>query len=215
MSFNASLLLGQVIAPDTSFFEWTLAGLASVSSILMLLSALLIFVGACYLVATKRRPAVLGAYLVLLPLPVIISLCGWIKGSINSLIVIASTPESGIDERRYRGRSCSRLDARLRCVDGFCPHVLCPRLRFADSNPSTTNRFGSQRHKSRDNPCGTTHASAGYDGTAIGGYVNSIGEVTFERQRALGLENSPFGDFISDVVPPHSFLHDPYSSSNI
>ena len=64
----------------------------SLSSLLVLVSGLLIFGGACYLVGTKRRPSVLAAYLVLLPLPVLISVGAWTKGLISSLTVIAASP---------------------------------------------------------------------------------------------------------------------------
>lgn len=64
----------------------------SYSSLMVIVSGLLIFGGACYVVATRRRPAVLAAYLVLLPLPVLIALCGMMKGLIASLTVIASSP---------------------------------------------------------------------------------------------------------------------------
>ena len=68
----------------------------SLSSLLSLLAGFLIFCGACYLVKTKRRPSVLAAYLVLLPLPVFISLCGSISGMASSLSVIAASPEATI-----------------------------------------------------------------------------------------------------------------------
>lgn len=58
-----------------------------------MISAVAIFVGACRLVATRRSAAVLAAYLVLLPLPCIISLYDWIRGTAASLMVIAATPD--------------------------------------------------------------------------------------------------------------------------
>ncbi len=62
------------------------------ASLLVLMSGVLIFVGACYLVFHKRRPAVLSAYLVLLPLPVMISLCDWMFGMYRSFSAIAAMP---------------------------------------------------------------------------------------------------------------------------
>ena len=70
--------------------------LNSFSSLLTLLLGLMIFIGACYLMATKRRPAVLAAYLVLLPLPLLINLCGWLKGLISSLEAIATLPNVAV-----------------------------------------------------------------------------------------------------------------------
>jgi hypothetical protein len=63
------------------------------SSLLVLLSAAAIFAGACYLVASQRPASVLAAYLILLPLPCLISICGWIKGSLSSLSVISISPD--------------------------------------------------------------------------------------------------------------------------
>jgi hypothetical protein len=74
--------------------EFLFGSLSSMWSVLMLLSAALIFFGAYRLVTMGRPVSALAAYLVLLPLPAIISLCGWMKGSISSLTVIASAPET-------------------------------------------------------------------------------------------------------------------------
>jgi len=66
----------------------------SILSLLALTSGFLILGGACYLVATKRASSVLVAYLVLSPLPVLISVCDWMSGLISSLNAIASTPNA-------------------------------------------------------------------------------------------------------------------------
>ena len=66
----------------------------SFSSLLALALGLLMLGGACYLVATKRAPSVLAAYLVLSPLPVLISICAGMNGLISSLHAIASTPNA-------------------------------------------------------------------------------------------------------------------------
>ncbi len=68
----------------------------SLSSLLVLVSGLLIFSGACYLVGTKRRPSVLAAYLVLLPLPVLISVCAGTRVLISSLTIIAASPNVSV-----------------------------------------------------------------------------------------------------------------------
>lgn len=70
--------------------------LNSFFSVLVLLSVTLTFVRACYLLATKRPSAALAAYLVVLPVPVFLSLCGLMRGVIASLSVIATTPTSDI-----------------------------------------------------------------------------------------------------------------------
>ena len=90
--FATSAIVAQAIPPGTSFLAWMAGALNSLSSLMVLVSGLLMFGGACYLVATRRRPSVLAAYLVLLPLPVLIALCGWMNAMIASLTVIASSP---------------------------------------------------------------------------------------------------------------------------
>ena len=77
---------------DPFFIPRSSSIMSSLSSLLAVLSGLLILGGACYLVATKRRPSVLAAYLVLLPLPVLITVCGSMNGLISSLTVIAASP---------------------------------------------------------------------------------------------------------------------------
>jgi cytochrome bd-type quinol oxidase subunit 1 len=67
--------------------------MTSLFSLLALSSGVLIFVGACYLLSTKRQASVLAAFLVLVPLPFLISVCGWMIGMMSSLTVIGSSPE--------------------------------------------------------------------------------------------------------------------------
>ena len=122
MSLTTSVVRAQVIPPNTSLLAWLLVRLSPLSSVLVLLSAASIFAGACYLVATRRRPAVLAAYLVLLPLPVIISLCGLMKGMIASLTVIAATPTLDISNADIAGV------LRYRCL-AFSWHWSCPLQR--------------------------------------------------------------------------------------
>ena len=88
----ATPVLAQAVPAQVTQLDWML-GTLGFSSLLVFVSALLIFGGACYLIATRRRPSVLAAYLVLLPLPVLISLCGVLKGNISSLMVIAASPD--------------------------------------------------------------------------------------------------------------------------
>ncbi len=109
MQFAPPLLFAQAISPNTTQLEWLFSSLGSVSSLLVLLSAALILVGACYLVATRRPASVLAAYLVLLPLPSIISVCGWMKGSIASLAVIAATPNLTVTSADIAGGLAASL----------------------------------------------------------------------------------------------------------
>jgi hypothetical protein len=86
-----------------------LDSLNSVSGLLMVLSGLLIFAGACCLIATKQRAGAIAAYMVLLPLPVAISICGWLKGSISSLVVIAASPNLPLTSADVAGGLASSL----------------------------------------------------------------------------------------------------------
>ena len=106
---TTTAVLAQAFPPNTSQLGVILGSLRSHSAILALLSAAIIFFGACYLLATRRRPAVLGAYLVLLPLPVIISITGWISGTISSLSVIAASPDLHLTNQDVAGGFAASL----------------------------------------------------------------------------------------------------------
>ncbi len=93
MQFTPFPILGMAIPEQRSQLEWILSTQGSMAAMLVLVSAAAIFGGACYLVATRRPVTVLAVYLILLPLPCIISLCGWLGGSATSLSVIAASPE--------------------------------------------------------------------------------------------------------------------------
>ena len=99
-------VLGQAIPPQTSQLGVFLTSLNSTSGVLALLSAALIFFGVCYSLATHRR---LVAYLMLLPLPVIISISGWISGTINSLSVIAASPDLHLTNQDIAGGFATSL----------------------------------------------------------------------------------------------------------
>ena len=109
MTMTSTAVLAQALPPDTSLLGVLIGALSSFSAVLALVTAALIFFGACYLLATKRRPAVLAAYLVLLPLPVIISISGWISGTIASLSVIAASPDLPITNQDIAGGFATSL----------------------------------------------------------------------------------------------------------
>jgi hypothetical protein len=89
---HSSLILAQAIPPGTSLGEWLVGAMGTFFSLMVLASGLLIFAGSWYLVSTGKRPAAFAAYLVLLPLPVLIAICSCMSGMVSSLTVIASTP---------------------------------------------------------------------------------------------------------------------------
>jgi hypothetical protein len=88
----SSIVLAQAIPPGTSFGASMMHVLGTFSSLMILVSGLLIFGGAAYLVATKRRPSVLAAYLLLLPVPVLIAIFCEMSGMVSALTAIASLP---------------------------------------------------------------------------------------------------------------------------
>lgn len=85
------LLLGQAMPSETSFLGWMVSSLTTISSLIILVSASLIFFGAYHLVSNKKPVTSLASYLVLLPVPFLVSMCGWIYGSIGSLATIAAS----------------------------------------------------------------------------------------------------------------------------
>ena len=105
----SSLVLAQAIPPGTSFAGWVVGVLGTPNSFIVLVSGLLIFGGAWYLLATRRRPAVLAAYLVLLPLPVLIAVYGVMSGMVSSLTVIASTPGLSVTTEDYAAGTAGSL----------------------------------------------------------------------------------------------------------
>ena len=109
MLFNTSVILAQAVPPQMSYLGWMVSALSTASSLLVLISAGLIFLGAYYLVSKRRPASTLAPYLILLPLPVIISFCGWIWGSIKSLATIASLPELTTTNQDIAGGLASSL----------------------------------------------------------------------------------------------------------
>ncbi len=77
------------------YFVWMIRCLG-LYGLLTLLSGVALFIGACVLVCVTRRPAVLAAYLVFLPLPFLIGLAGALKGCVASFEVFA---RSGVEPK--------------------------------------------------------------------------------------------------------------------
>ena len=74
-----------------SYLTWMFQSLGFFYSVVLPLSALLVFVGAVIVVVASRRPSVIAAYLVFLPLPVLIGGLGTVQGMIASYSVIANS----------------------------------------------------------------------------------------------------------------------------
>lgn len=108
-SITTSAIIAQAGPAQIPYIAWAAGALSSLTSLMVLVSSLLIFCGACYLVATRRRPTVLAAYLVLLPLPAFIAVCGVMNGMISSLMVISLSPNLTVTTADYAGGTASSL----------------------------------------------------------------------------------------------------------
>ena len=74
-----------------SYLAWMYNSLGPFYGLVIPLAGFVVFVGACLVVALNRRPAVIAAYLVFLPLPLLIGIFGSIRGFIMSYSVIATS----------------------------------------------------------------------------------------------------------------------------
>jgi hypothetical protein len=80
-----------------SLLSWMFNALGPFYGLVLPLSGLAVFIGACLVVALSRRPAVIAAYLVLVPTPFLIGIFGTFHGFIASYSIIAtsgSTPKA-------------------------------------------------------------------------------------------------------------------------
>ena len=76
-------------AMPKTFIRWVYETLGRETAAAILLAGLAVFVAACIVVARSRRPAVIAACLVLLPLPLMIGLCRALASQISSLSVLS------------------------------------------------------------------------------------------------------------------------------
>ncbi len=79
---------------QVSYLAWMYQALGIFYALVLPLTGMLLFIGACLVVAMNRRPAVIAAYLVFLPLPLLIGLFGSIQGAISAYSVIAVSSAS-------------------------------------------------------------------------------------------------------------------------
>ena len=87
------LVLAQMDAPvGRSRLAWMFEALGPFYGLVLPASGLAIFIGALLVVALSRRPAVIAAFLVFLPLPLLIGIFGSIQGFIASYSVVAMSP---------------------------------------------------------------------------------------------------------------------------
>lgn len=76
----------------TTYLSWMFESLGPFYALVIPGTAFLLFVGACLVVAMSRRPAVIAAFLVSLPLPFLIGLFGSLQGFITAYSAIAYSP---------------------------------------------------------------------------------------------------------------------------
>lgn len=91
---NPSLLvlLAQAHAPaKKSYLMWAFESMGIFYSLVLPAAGLAVFLGAILVVALNRRPGVIAAYLVFLPLPLLIGVFGSVHGLIFSLSAISSS----------------------------------------------------------------------------------------------------------------------------
>lgn len=74
---------------ERSFLSWALKSLGTFHGLTVVLAGVAVFAGACFAVAASRRPAVIASCLILLPLPLMVGVCGALKGQIASLAVLS------------------------------------------------------------------------------------------------------------------------------
>jgi hypothetical protein len=80
----------QVEPVSQSYLAWIVQSLGPFYLLVLPLAGLVVFAGACLVVALSRRPSVIAAYLVFVPLPFLIGCWGSVTGIISSLQVIAT-----------------------------------------------------------------------------------------------------------------------------
>ena len=73
--------------PQKSYFAFVVDALG-VAGTLMLIASLAVFVGACVVVFGNKRPAVIAAYLVFVPIPILIGIYAAVRGFVNGFAVV-------------------------------------------------------------------------------------------------------------------------------
>lgn len=95
---SAQLILAQAIPGGTSEYQWWGRAVSDFTGLLVAIAGALIFLCAWLLLATRRRNSALAAYLLMVPIPVVICLIGQMSGMLSSLLVIAATPDRSVPQ---------------------------------------------------------------------------------------------------------------------
>jgi hypothetical protein len=77
------------VADNQSVLSWMLNSLGFFYGTVLPLTGFVIFVGACLVVGLNKRPSVIAAYLVFLPLPFLIGLFATFDGFIASFMIMS------------------------------------------------------------------------------------------------------------------------------
>ena len=83
--------LSQANMPHPQSYAFWIIRCLGLFGLLTLLSALALFLGACLVVVLARRPAVIAAYLVFLPLPLWFAVIAMLKSYVSAFSVLAVT----------------------------------------------------------------------------------------------------------------------------
>ena len=91
---TCSFLLAQANVPGAheSYLEAIYRLVGPVEFLLILSTGLAVFIGACLVVTKCRQPSTIASWLVLLPLPLIVSIYGLLASQIQSLIALSLSP---------------------------------------------------------------------------------------------------------------------------
>jgi hypothetical protein len=95
------VLAAQGVLALQPMLTWVTVSMMSVSGLLAMLLEVVLFAGACYLIATKRRPGVIGAYMLLLPLPAVVMIGSTLSGMISSFAVFGTAPDVRVTSAEY------------------------------------------------------------------------------------------------------------------
>lgn len=130
MEFISSLILAQAPARQMSFLTWTLQAIGGSGTLLSAGAALVILVGAVLLIAKNSPPSVLAAYLVLLPLPVAIFICDFIRRLVKVLTLVSIMPDIKMTWAEIAGATAADLASLLFIVILTAPTYFALSVRL-------------------------------------------------------------------------------------
>lgn len=108
-------VLGQMAEKPVrvSYLTWAMRALGPFYAFVLPMTGLLVFIGAVVVVIACRRPSVIAAYLVFLPLPLLIGAYGTVQGMIASYSVMATSAAAPQPAQLAEGYSTALFTALL------------------------------------------------------------------------------------------------------